>query len=465
MLGHTKKRARSVSGWRERFRLTGAALLLMVPLAACDTFDSLLEVSLPGNIVDGDLNDPVLAEAIVGGVQAQFECALQGHRTQIDGLWAQEYHGNFSRPRDLSIEQRSSEFQRHGELQCTHSQMRSYSPMQVARNYAESSAARLADAERVPNLDNRAFLVGKSLFYQAYATQLLSEAFCGIVFDGDGNVRPREEGFQTAAGLFTQAMEQLGQATGVDLAEAQALTTASRVGRARARLNAGDHAGALSDAEQVPFDFVYYATYDDDGGSFRSNRNSQAVSAYTLHWRYRNLTIDDNGVASQADGVWDPRVVSDSLGLLRGVDWWVAYKLAPVENIDFEGRDVPLATGREALLMVAEIQGGQAAVGIINELRATVDQAPYVFPEGPHPREDIDTDITYDLPEFQSTDEAEIFEALVQERRRELFQQHTKLGDDLRWGRDSEWDTGLTPSGRPYAGDSDCMFIPDVEFL
>lgn len=441
----TKHPGRGRSPARERSLKGAGVFLLMGSLAACGSLDGLLDVELPGNITDQSLNDPLLAESIALGAQAEFECAFQGHRTQIDGLWAQEYHGNFSRPRDLTLEQRSARFKEYGDLECTHSQMRVYLPMHVARVTGQEAARRIT--EEIPAAEDREYLVGLSKAYEGYATQLLSEAFCGIVFNGDGVVRSRAEGFAAAEGLFTEAIQLASQALNGDRAvDAQSIINMSLVGRARARLNQGNGAGAVADARLVPEDFVRFATYNLGSGSRRSNFNSQVRDQYTLHWRYRNLTIAPDGRATQDEGVADPRVPSENRGLLRGIDWWVSPKYAT------DGTHIPFATGREALLMIAEVEGGQTAVNIINHLRDTVGDAPYVEAGN------------YNLPHFSSTDEAEIRAAVLEERRRELFQQGTKIGDDMRHGRAALYDTGLTPSGRPYAGDSDCVFIPDVEF-
>lgn len=91
--------------------------------------------------------------------------------------------------------------------------------------------------------------------------------------------------------------------------------------------------------------------------------------------------------------------------------------------------------------MIAEIEGGAVAVDIINTLRDT-----------------------HDLPHFASTDANEIRAQVLEERRRELFLQGTKMGDDLRTGEWQDWDTGVSPVNAPI-GDNTCIPIPDIEFL
>ena len=105
--------------------------------------------------------------------------------------------------------------------------------------------------------------------------------------------------------------------------------------------------------------------------------------------------------------------------------------------------------------MIAEVQLGQTAVGIINSLRATVTDLPFV-------------DADSGLPMFVSNDAVEIRAQAWEERRRELFLQGTKVGDLLRLDipgvTTDDFDTGLNQRGQPY-GPHTCYPSPDVEKL
>lgn len=89
--------------------------------------------------------------------------------------------------------------------------------------------------------------------------------------------------------------------------------------------------------------------------------------------------------------------------------------------------------------MIAEVEGGQTAVNIINRLRET-----------------------FDLPPFSSTDEEEIRAQVREERRRELFLQGTRIGDKLRWNE--PWATGVNQRGEPYS-DRTCIPLVTQEIL
>jgi hypothetical protein len=94
---------------------------------------------------------------------------------------------------------------------------------------------------------------------------------------------------------------------------------------------------------------------------------------------------------------------------------------------------IPFATWKEAQLMIAEVEGGQTAVGIINTLRDF-----------------------HSLPHFSSTDPTEIRNQVLEERRRELWLQGTRMGDMLRLG--IPFPTGITPAGEVIVEDTPWCF-------
>ena len=106
---------------------------------------------------------------------------------------------------------------------------------------------------------------------------------------------------------------------------------------------------------------------------------------------------------------------------------------------------MPIARGAEARLIIAEIQGGQAAVAIINALRA---------PHG--------------LPVFSSTDEAEIQKTIVEERQRELWFEGFRAYDIRRSNLplfpapNTGYQVGLKGG---FYGDQTCIPIPNMELF
>ena len=261
-----------------------------------------------------------------------------------------------------------------------------------------------------------------------------------MVFEGSQNRVSREDGFLKADGHFTSALEALSGATGP---EAEEITNMARVGRGRARLFLGDLAGVVEDATGVPRDFIKWAEYSTIHIR-RWNRIpefNQVRERLTAHERYRNMTVGEE------PDVRVPVVGPTGKGEAGILDIYEQRKYT-----DGRASWMPFSTGREAKLMLAEAQGGQAAVDIINELRATVSELPWV--DDAHPG----------LPEFSSTDETEILEQVWEERRRELWLHANRLGDDLRTGLYEEWDSDLTAAGRPF-GSEICVPTPDIETL
>ena len=395
---------------------------LLAATAACD---SLLDVDLPGQVEARELDNPGLAETLVLGAVADFECAFTS-TSVATGLFADEWWTS-SGLRNYNIwGSRNEEVRNFGATGCeAFASHGTWRPLQTSRFTALDAVDRIQgwDPGDVPNRDE---LMATARAYAGYSILLLSETFCEVAFSSSAAM-PRSSGFEMAEEQFTQALS-LARSAGVQDIEHMAL-----VGRARARLNLGDNAGVEADASQVPVDYIRYATYATTTQRRRNKvaQRNNITQDMSVHPRFRDLEVD---------GVPDPRVpveVTDGLGNDN------ITSLALQQKYASEAADKPFATGREAQLMLAEVRGGQAAVDIINALRAD-----------------------YDLPAFSSTDEAEIKRQVVEERRRELWMQGTRMGDMLRYTDDElgefTWETGLNQKNEPYSSLT-CLPIQDAE--
>jgi starch-binding outer membrane protein, SusD/RagB family len=162
---------------------------------------------------------------------------------------------------------------------------------------------------------------------------------------------------------------------------------------------------------------------------FRVNNTSGTV---TVDTQFRNLNIN---------GVPDPRVpVVDAGrgGSLPAVRLWSQNKYTSLTA------PIPIATWREALLIRAEVAGGQTAVGIINQLRSRFAG----------------------LPTFASTSEAAIQAQVQEERRRELFLEGHRLYDTIRFNVPFKPAAGVPfPNGGGTYGTNKCLPLPDIERL
>ena len=420
-----KHNARENGRARGRRALRGA-LWLAVALAvgACD---SLLDVEAPSRIPATALDDPATASLLLSGAIGDFECALQSY-VVMGGLVGEELVDATQTADRWPYDRRSVEpsDRRYGEFACT--ALGVYNPLSTARWTAENVLAKLqgwTDAQ-VPN---RAVAMATAAAYSGYSHLLLGEAFCsGVLLDaglqGGGEV-PRADVLRRAVARFDEAVQ------GAQAAGSADILNMALVGRARAKLNLGDKAGAAADARRVAASYAKVITASTTAARrenrvVEQNNNSQAV---TVGPTYRNLTFG---------GVADPRVRVTDTGrnATDGNRIWVQNKYATLAT------GIPLATWDEAQLIIAEVEGGQSAVNIINMFHTRAG-----------------------LPAFSSTDPAAIQRQVIEERRRELFLEGHHLGDVIRY------DLALTPAtGTPFSkggtyGSTTCLPLPNIEKL
>jgi starch-binding outer membrane protein, SusD/RagB family len=269
---------------------------------------------------------------------------------------------------------------------------------------------------------------------------LFGEGFCATAFshfNPDGTVTygteiTAQQALDSAIARFDQAI-QVATAVG---AGAQNILNMARVGRARAKLDKGDLTGARADAVLVPATFQYNVTASATP-SRRTNRvwadngkggGGSINSGSSVGTRYRTLN--------------DPRVPVENTGQIAAgtrVPIWVQTKYAT------GGDPLPLATGDEAQLIVAEadITANPAnALLIINAYRARGNETPLVAPTA-----------------------AQLRAALIEERRRELFLESHHLGDLIRYQQPLDPAAGTTFPGGGQYGTQRCMPLPDVETL
>ncbi|MGE0553877.1 MAG: RagB/SusD family nutrient uptake outer membrane protein [Gemmatimonadales bacterium] len=404
---------------RGRPRTVAAAIATTALLVGCN---SLLDVELPTRVPAETLDNPALATTLVAGAVGDFECALTNYITAT-GLVGDELIETTGWIAVFSWDQRRI-FPDNGNLAtgtCTDLGYGIFTPLQTARFQAEDAFSRVSDFEDA-SVSNKTSLLATAAAYAGYALTLLGEGFCELTVDAGPLLTP-DEVFQLAEERFTSAIT-LATTAGDD-----AILNMSRVGRARVRLSLGKLTDAAIDAKAVPVGFVRNATRSsvNERRWNRTYAEGQRNFYISVDARYRDLTVD---------GMPDTRVATVPAGR-NGHDG-----VTPVffqQKYTSESASVPLATWREAQLIIAEAEGGQAAVDAINLLRTAAD-----------------------LPLFSSTDPAAIQQQIREERRRELFLEGHRLHDMLRFG--IPFDTGLNHKGVTY-GDTTCLPLPDAERL
>lgn len=417
--------------WRRGTRTTArwlAAVAIAGPIVACNTINDALDVTAPDKIDAKSLQDPNSATLLVNSTVGDFECGY-GAFVAVGGLLSDELL-------DASITASRWPYDRrdvnpsdagYSTNACDNTTPGVYTPISTARFTADTVAAMLK-VWTDQQVQNRSTLLAKALIFGGYDRILLGELFCSAALDNGPEL--------TSLQLFAQAESRFTQGLAAAQAAGDAqLTGLAYIGRARARLDQGNLAGAEADAKQVPAKFVYNATADVNNG-VRTNRvfaqfNSGLASVTS---QFRGLTVP----TASGGTVPDTRI-ADSLTTRKGGD---ASTVLVVSNKYRTGSSpIPIGSYQEAQLIIAEAEGGQTAVNIINSLRVAAG-----------------------LPgAFQSTDPTVIKNQVIDERSRVLYLQGTRAYDIRRSN------ITLNPApGTPYLhggvyGSERCFPLPDVE--
>jgi hypothetical protein len=407
----------------------GAVVVLTLSLSACD---NLLEVEIPGRLPADAISDPALIEILASSVQADFECAYSNFSAFI-GLYADEWMSASSfGPGPEAIDKREGVIQEMGGSECSTaigpSTTGYYAPLHIARLQGETVFGIISEHSDADVGPDKASMLATIAAYTGYALTALGESFCSMAID-EGPLMQPPAVLALAETRFTTAIT---LATG---AGATDIVNWATLGRARVRLTLNDDANALIDASSIPAGFVKNVTHASSPGR-RVNR----------HWGSnidgRYWTLDPAFQGLMVSGVVDTRLIGIDEGIAGhdgGSPLWTTNKFANADD------PIVLASWEEAQLIMAEIQGGQDAVDAINRLR---DAAP----GGP-------------LPNFASVVAADIRAEWLEERRRVLFGQGSRLADIIRY---PEFDlpTGARPY-KPVSNYSDtfvCLPLPFAEF-
>src|SRR5688500_10097764 len=226
-----------------RRRLRGVIVALALPLGA-GACNDILDVHVPGRVQEEALNDPTLAPTLVASVISDFECAWNNY-VAAAALIGDEFiqaSGNLNQ-RNWGSRRIVADDANMAQGTCR-SQYGIYTTLQTARFQAEDVFKRLeqfTDAQ----VTNRTSLMATVKAYGAYALLALAEGFCNMAIDGGPLMTPREV-LQLAETRFTEAIALATTANNQDI------LNMARGGRARVRLDLGNFAGAIADANLIP---------------------------------------------------------------------------------------------------------------------------------------------------------------------------------------------------------------------
>jgi hypothetical protein len=407
-------------------------------LSACDP-DELLNVDSPSRIPAEVLESPGNAELMVNSAIADFECAA-GAYFVVSGLVGEELKDGLQTADRYPYDQRSltPADRRYQAFDCQ--SIGTYLPLQTARASTDRVQRYLeqwSDAEVAPFNRNSGIAVMALL--GGYSRIYLGEGFCSMAISTVFGSEITYGGEISRDSVFEQAVTKFTQAIAAATAPADSLRRrAALLGRARARLNLGDFAGAKADASLIPPGFAFNGT--------ASTTNSRRENRM---WAQNNPNTDATLVDTLYVNRNDPRIVvlpppPSGPTTVTGVPRYRQTKFANASAL------IPIARYEEAQLILAEaeLQVGTAAQALIhlNNVRSRGNQGPLV-----------------------SVDPATIRAAVIEERRREFFLEGHHLGDIVRYNIQLQ-----PPAGTPYHGSgtygtrngtSACMPLPNNERL
>lgn len=423
--------------------LWSSPVLALAVSVACRDITSLKQEN-PGSASVGTLFVPANALLLTNSAIADFECAYNRYVIG-SGLFTDELSvaivqsGNFDYdarrlPTNATYGTNNCGAPPTGAPSSTQ-QPGIYTPLSVARATNDTILAKLegwTDAE-VPN---RSKLIGQAATSAGFSLILLGEGMCSAAINLGPEIQP--------AALFTEAIARFDKAiTAATAAGDNATLNLARLGRARAKLDAGgaaNLAAAASDAALIPPTFVASTS-----ANAIDPRRQNAIFVHISQSSFSTVDPSYRNVLVPGGTTQDPRVAVTDLnrnGTATGTRVFLPTKDGT------NATPVRLASYAEAQLIIADnaVSLGDlpGAVTAINNARARTPGLPvYTLPVGATP--------------------ADVQAQIIEERRREFFVEGHRLGDLRRTG------TPFVPAaGAPYPflgtyGAQTCFPLPDVE--
>lgn len=337
-----------------RVRIAAVVALAGVGGSACDNF---LSVETP-SVINADMFDPTRDPTLLSlSARQNFATALG--QVAVFGGWLvwETWNGNAT----VEYEQFGlrSVSPSNGVLNTF-----AWAPLSLALRSADDAVTTLAagTGKRVEVERARAGLYG------GFSLVQMADLFCQVVINGGPPITPLHA-LDSAVARLTGALDAAAPLTTDADASiagwAREIVNASRVGRARAHLQAGRLPAAIADAQQVEAGFVSVLQYADNPAA----RVRLANTVYRLTADARTVVVPP------AFRVSDPRV-----------PWLAANGQAASDGVlPFDRQDkyrsynapIRLASRVEADYIVAEASGTAAMLTLIQRERAANDQAAY----------------------------------------------------------------------------------------
>ncbi|MEO5814589.1 MAG: RagB/SusD family nutrient uptake outer membrane protein [Gemmatimonadaceae bacterium] len=385
---------------RTRLGVVAAALLLL----ACETVKNPLDVETSSRIPAENVESPGNAQLLVDGAVADFECAFASYVVQSATVGEEFIYAQQTADRVPSDRRNTLPTDpRYATNSCTG--LGIYAPLQTARSSADNVLTFLKGWTDTQVSTSRIALIATASAYSGYSYLLLGEGFCTLAFsrvnadrsiDYGGEIS-RDSTFKIAIARFT---ESIAAATASPASTNNtSILRMAYLGRARAKLNTGDYAGAKADAQQIPAGYVRNATYSTTVGRRNNlvfNDNSITNNSSSIGEPYRSMTGDPRVVVTQGTST-----------SATGIRHYYQSKYTTVAD------PIPLAKYQEAQLIIAEAEiranNLPAALTILAAERTRGAQ-----------------------PAFTGVTQGDYLAELIDQRRRELFLESHHLEDIIR---------------------------------
>lgn len=430
---------------KARLARVAAVLALLIP-AACDTLSSPLEVEPASRIPAVELEIPANAQLLSNGAVGDFECAFNAYN-QVGAsigeefIYAQQTASRAPYDRRTTHPSNDTDYATNSCDSGT-GEVGVYTPLQIARQSNENLLALLktwsdADVAAGTGAPNRTNLMAIAAAYAGYAYVLLGEGFCTMAISSVnldktltfGGEIQRDSVFKLGIARLTEAI------TIATAANNTSIRTMAYLGRARAKLNIGDYAGAKADAQQVPSGYLRVVSASATASN-RLNRvaaeNSAAARTFSIGVPYRNM--GDSRVPVSAS-TFPP----SATGVVHFFQTKYPTSATPL----------PLATYEEAQLIIAEA-----------DIRANslLTARPILIASRKRGGQDTTAVLLF-------TTQAEYTSELIDQRRRELFLETHHLGDLIRYNLPFNPAAGTAYHFGGTYGSQRCLPLPAAERL
>lgn len=427
-----------------------AALTVLVLALATAGCEGLLDVELPGEVTEDNLNNPAQAAILANSVVAQVECSWDnyvGAASHHSDEWIPA-SGN-STMRRWGLRRISATFSSYATGGCGES-YGLFTPLHIGLRMADRNSERIRSFPD-DSVQNKQELLTEIQAYSGWPLIAFAEGFCGTPLNESDQTFESDELFQRAVDRFGQAID-MAQQTGQEQLRLMAL-----VGRARAHLGLGNYDQAISDAEQIPQGFRFDVAREQTPGR-RQNVQFDAINALPgMEAGNKHASVAPSYRDVQWEGTDDPRVPVVNTGEVTFDFTTIHWRH---EKINSYSTNVRLASWEEARMFIAEAEARRSG-GDLDRARQILD--------GFHQRAGIPGVTESDIPTRD-----DVIRHVLQERQREFFAEGGhRLHDMLRFRgtgfeipflgeAGSDHPDGIDQNGLSY-GETTCFPVPTVE--